>query len=178
MMKRYLYIALAVLLAALACYGCFCYGRHIGYTDGERDGYNSGYNTGYHAGYEDKNRLVVASVPDHVTAGTKTETRIVYKTVPYTGADVKVTTPPPTVTVEVNGKKTEVAQKQETADLALKTETAVKIRVPERRWTFGIGTDGHKATYMLKAPVSGAVGVWVAGGGRDNRVAGGVSVSF
>ena len=69
-MKRYLYIVGAVLLAALACYGCFRYGRHIGYADGERDGYNSGYNVGYHAGYEDKNRIVVASVPDHVTAGT------------------------------------------------------------------------------------------------------------
>jgi hypothetical protein len=177
-MKRYMYIAIAVVAVILTAYGCYRYGHSKGYADGNRDGYNTGYNTGYHAGYEDKNRLVVASVPDHVTAGTKTETRIVYKTVPYSGADVKVTTPPPTVTVEVNGKKTEVAQKQETADLAVKTETAVKIKVPERRWTFGVGTDGHKATYMLKAPVSGAVGAWVAGGGRDNRVMGGVSVSF
>ena len=113
-----------------------------------------------------------------MTANTKTETKIVYQKIPYNGNDVQVHTEKPVVTVEVNGKKQEIEQHSETADLAVKTETAVKVKIPERRWSFGIGTDGHKATYMLKAPIKGAVGAWVAGGGKDNRIMGGISISF
>lgn len=178
MMKRYLYIALAVLLAALACYGCFRYGHGKGYADGNRDGYNAGYNAGYHAGYEDRNRLAVQSIPDTVTAATKTETKVIYQKIPYTGNDVQIRTEPPKVRVEINGKAQEIVAQAETADLAVKTEASLKMQIPERRWTIGIGTDGHKATYMLKAPLKGAVGIWAAGGGRNNRICGGVSVSF
>lgn len=164
-----------LLLMAIALLIGYAIGSHIGkkagYTDGHTIGYNEGYSKGYSDGYADKGKLTDNSA-------VKTETKIVYERIPYNGNDVQITTPPPTVTVEVNGKKQEIQQKQETADLQVKTETEVKLKIPERKWSIGIGTDGHKATYMLKAPIKGAVGAWVAGGGRDNRVMGGVSISF
>ena len=144
--------------------------------DSYKAGYDAGYSAGYSAGYADRNKLAEKQIADAVTANTKTETKIVYQTVPYTGTDVNVTTEKPKVSVTVNGKKQEIEQHSETADLAVKTESYVAIKVPERKWTFGLGTDGHKAVYMLKAPVKNAVGVWVAG--NKEKVAGGVSISF
>lgn len=161
--------ALCALLAGL--YIGYRFGVKRGLEDGYNNGYNAGYSAGYSAGYADKGAIQESSA-------VKTETKIEYIKIPYNGNDVQVTTPPPKVTVSVNGKKQEVNQKTETADLQVKTETAVKLKIPERRWSIGIGTDGHKATYMLKAPIKGAVGAWVAGGGRDNRIMGGVSISF
>ena len=143
-----------------------------GYNAGHMDGYNKGYSDGY----ADRNKLVAKEISDAVVANSKTETKIVYQTIPYNGNDVQVHTEKPVVTVEVNGKKQEVQQHSETADLAVKTETAVKIKVPERRWSVGIGTDGKKPMYMLKAPVKDAIGVWVAGG--SHKFMGGLSVSF
>lgn len=143
-----------------------------GYNAGHMDGYNKGYSDGY----ADRNKLVAKEISDAVVANSKTETKIVYQTIPYNGNDVQVHTEKPVVTVEVNGKKQEVQQHSETADLAVKTETAVKIKVPERRWSVGIGTDGKKPMYMLKAPVKDAIGVWVAGGSK--KFMGGLSVSF
>ncbi len=141
-----------------------------------RAGYDKGYAEGYSLGYKDANKLKPEPKPDTVTANTVTETKVIYQKVPYTGADVQLTTEPPKVTVKVNGKETAVQQHTETADLAVKTETAISVKVPERRWTFGIGTDGKKPMYMLKAPIKGAVGAWVAGG--SHKVMGGVSISF
>lgn len=159
-------VAVAVIAAAIgASYLFYNRGHELGYHDGYRDGYNIGYS----AGYTDKGKLSENSV--------KTETKVVYQKIPYTGADVQLETPPPTVTVSVNGKKQEVVQHQETADLQVKTETDVKLKIPERRWTVGLGTDGRRAAYMLKAPVKGAVGLWIAGSGKS-KVMGGVTVSF
>ena len=167
-MDKKIIAGIAVLiLVPLACY---YYGK-IKYDDGYKTGYNAAYSKGYSDGYADKGKLV-----DNGTSTVKTETKVVYQKVPYTGNDVQITTPPPTVTVSVNGKKQQIQQKTETADLAVKTETAVKIRVPERRWVFGVGTDGKKPMYLLKAPISGAVGAWVAGG--SHKFMGGVSISF
>lgn len=174
-MNKYVLITIIVLVAVLA--GGYQYGVQR-YDMGYKEAYDLAYSKGYSDGYHDRNKLAEQQAKDAVTANTKTETKIIYKKIPYTGTDVQVRTEKPVVTVEVNGKKQEVVQHSETADLAVKTETAVKVKIPERRWTFGIGTDGHKATYMLKVPVSGAVGAWVAGGGRDRRIMGGVSVSF
>lgn len=147
-----------------------------GYDKGYKEAYDTAYSKGYSDGYHDRNKLAEQQSKDAVTANTNTETKIIYQKIPYTGTDVQVRTEKPVVTVEVNGKKQEVVQHSETADLAVKTETAVKIKVPERRWTFGIGTDGKKPMYMLKAPISGAVGAWVAGG--SHKFMGGVSISF
>ena len=146
------------------------------YDAGYNDGYNTAYSKGYSDGYADRNKLVAKEISDAVVANSKTETKIVYQTIPYNGNDVQVHTEKPVVTVEVNGKKQEVQQHSETADLAVKTETAVKIKVPERKWSVGIGTDGKRPMYMLKAPVKDAIGVWVAGG--SHKFMGGVSVSF
>lgn len=155
--------------------GGYFYGKDC-YKSGYKAGYNAAYSKGYSDGYHDRNKLTEQQSKDAVTANTKTETKIIYQKIPYTGTDVQVRTEKPVVTVEVNGKKQEVVQHSETADLAVKTETALKIRVPERRWVFGVGTDGKRPMYMLKAPISGAVGAWVAGG--SHKVMGGVSISF
>lgn len=157
------------LLAGLALGHYF--GKRAGYKDGHTAGYNEGYSKGYSDGYADKGKL-----QDKPSADVQTETQIIYQKVPYTGSDVQLTTPPPTVTVEINGKKQELQQKQETADLQVKTEATVKLKIPERRWVVGAGTDGKRPMFMLKAPVKDAVGVWVAGG--KGKVMGGVSVSF
>lgn len=146
------------------------------YDAGYNAGYNAAYSKGYSDGYADRNKLVAKEISDAVIAHSKTETKIVYQTIPYNGNDVQVHTEKPVVTVEVNGKKQEVQQHSETADLAVKTETAVQIKVPERKWSIGIGTDGKKPMYMLKAPVKDAIGVWVAGG--KGKVMGGLSISF
>lgn len=165
---------MTLLLMAIALLIGYAIGSHIGkkagYAEGHTLGYNEGYGKGYSDGYADKGKLQDSNI--------KTETKIVYEKIPYNGNDVQVTTPPPTVTLEINGKKQEIQQKQETADMQIKTEASVKLKIPERRWSVGLGTDGHKATYFIKAPIKGAVGAWVAGGGRDNRVMGGISVSF
>lgn len=165
-MNKTVFILIGIAVCMLL--GGYFYGKDC-YKSGYKAGYNAAYSKGYSDGYADKGKLT-----DNSTV--KTETKIVYQKIPYNGNDVQITTPPPTVTVSVNGKKQEVKQKTETADLSVKTETAVKIKVPERRWVFGIGTDGKKPMYMLKAPVSGAVGAWVAGG--SHKFMGGVSISF
>lgn len=164
-MTKYIIAAVAIIFAL---YGA--------YSGGYNRGYGNGYDVGYSEGYAERNRLVEHEISDAVAANTKTETKIIYKTVPYAGNDVQVTTTPPTVSVSVNGKKQEIVQHQETADLAVKTETAVAIKIPERRWKIGIGTDGKKMAYMLSAPVKNAVGVWIAG--NRQKVMGGVSISF
>ena len=148
---------------------CYFYGKYH-YDDGYKAGYNAAYSKGYSDGYADKGKLTDNS-------NVKTETKIVYQKIPYNGNDVQITTPPPTVTVSVNGKKQEVKQKTETADLQVKTDTEVKIRIPERKWKIGIGTDGKRPAYMISAPVKDAVGIWVAGSGR-NKIMGGVTISF
>ena len=161
----------------LCVIGLVIAGSAVGYMTGYENGHKTGYDAGYSAGYSDRNKLADKQIADAVTANTKTETRVIYQKIPYTGSDVQVRTEKPTVTVEVNGKQQEVKQHSETADLAVKTETAVKIRVPERRWKFGIGTDGRKPAYMLSAPLRGAIGAWVAGSGRD-KIMGGLTISF
>ena len=166
-------IVLAVAFILLAA----CAGGFVGYERAADTYYQTGYNAGYTAGYQDRNRLVAGEIADAVAANTKTETKIIYEKIPYTGNDVQVHTEKPVVTVEVNGKQQQIQQHTETADLAVKTETAVKIRIPERRWAFGIGTDGKKPAFMLKAPIKGAVGAWVAGS-TNKKIMGGVSISF
>lgn len=171
-MNKYILITVIVLIAALV--GGYQYG-----VQQRESGYSSGYDVGYRDGYQERNRLALldnGKAADTVQNHTKTETKIVYEKIPYTGNDVQIRTEKPVVTVDINGKQQKIQQKTETADLAVKTETAVKIRVPERRWVFGIGTDGKRPMYMLKAPVSGAVGAWVAGG--SHKLMGGVSISF
>lgn len=139
-------------------------------------GYKAGYDVGYSDGYQNANAFKEKEIADAVAQNTKTETKIVYQKIPYNGNDVQIKTEKPVVTVEVNGKKQEIQQHSETADLAVKTETAVKIRIPERRWKLGVGTDGHSAAGMLSFPIKGAVGGWVAG--SKGKVMGGLSISF
>ena len=161
-------IFLVILLLGLSCY--------MVYKHGYDSGYKSGYNLGYSKGYAERNKLAEKEFSDAVAMNTKTETKIIYEKIPYNGSDVQVRTEPPKVTVSVNGKKQEIKQHSETADLAVKTESAVKIRIPERKWKFGIGTDGKKATYMLSAPIKDSVGVWIAG--NKQKVMGGITISF
>lgn len=139
------------------------------YDEGYDFGHKDGYAKGYSDGYADRNKLA-----DNSTV--KTETKIEYVKIPYNGNDVQIKTEPPKVTVSVNGKKQEIQQKQETADLAVKTESSLSIRIPERKWHVGIGTDGKHLAGTIKIPVKDAIGVWVSG--TKGKVMGGVSISF
>ena len=168
--NKFLIIFILISIVIGYFYGEFRYKKGYDY------GYKIGYDYGYKMGYQERNKLAEKEIADAISQNTKTETKIVYQKIPYTGTDVQVKTETPKVTVSVNGKKQDIVQHSETADLAVKTETAVSVKIPERRWTIGIGTDGKKPMYMLKAPVKGAVGAWVAGG--SHKIMGGLSVSF
>ncbi len=164
---KQLIIGFVVVVACLLL-GGYYYGQDK-YKDGYQTGYNEAYSKGYSDGYADKGKI-----PE-----VKTETKIVYEKIPYNGNDVQISTPPPTVTVSLNGKKQEVQQKQETADLQVKTETAVNLKLPERKTVVGIGTDGKHLSGMIKVPVkmgTDATGIWVAG--TKGKIMGGVSISF
>lgn len=169
------YLIIAVLVTCVIAFFAYNVGHRYGYSEGEKIGYNNGYSKGYSDGYEDKGKLTENTV--------KTETKIEYVKIPYNGNDVQITTPPPKVTVSVNGKKQEITQKQETADLQVKTETEVKLKLPEKRWSVGVGySDDKSVGYMLKAPLkvgknSDNLGLWIAGSGKK-RVMGGISISF
>lgn len=168
--KVFIPLILAVLVFLGGAFVGYKFGEKKGVDIGYDNGYNAGYSAGYSAGYEDKGKLTDSST-------VKTETKIEYVKIPYNGNDVQISTPPPTVNLEINGKKQEIQQKQETADVQVKTEASVKLKIPERRWSFGIGWDGKNPAYMLKAPIKGAVGAWVAGSGK-HKIMGGISVSF
>ena len=141
------------------------------------EGYNDGYRIGYEDGYEERN-----SIPNSVQ--TVTETQVIYKEVPYTGHDVEIHTEKPVVTVAVNGKELKpIVQTTSTADLAVQTTSIVKLQVPEKRWSFGVGvSNDKKIAYMLKTPLkvgknTNNLGLWISGTGKK-QVMGGVSISF
>lgn len=170
MNKKNIIVILTVVAVAIVAVsvGFYFYGKQQ---------YSKGYDAGYSAGYKDANKLTDKAVSDAVQTHTKTETKVIYQKIPYSGTDVHVRTEVPKVSVSVNGKTQEIQQHSETADLAVKTETSLNLKIPERRWKFGIGTDGKRPAYMLSAPIKGAVGAWVAGSGKD-KIMGGVTVSF
>lgn len=149
------------------------------YNTGKNDGYKLGYKKGYGEAIE---AMAPAPKPKadtvQTTAVIKTETQTTVR--PKTKADkadVVIKTAPPTVTASVNGKKYEFKPQSEILETGIKTTATLNIKVPERRWTVGIGTDGHKPSYMIKAPIRNAVGIWMAGTGKD-KIMGGVSISF
>ena len=169
-MNKTMIFAIGAIICLLIL-GCYFYSEER-YSAVYDIGYKDGYSKGYSDGYADRNKLAEES-------NIKTETKIIYEKIPYSGTDVQIKTEPPKVSLEINGKKTEINQKSETADLAVKTEATVKLKIPERKWTAGIGTDGHGVSYMIKAPVKDAVGIWLAGSsGKDKKIMGGISVSF
>lgn len=173
-LRKRLFIVFCIIALIAVAFCVYKYGKQQ-----YQCGYDAAYDIGYRDGYQERNRLSLLEsekAKDAVQTHAKTETKIVYKKVPYNGNDVQIRTEKPIVTVDINGKQQKIQQKTETADLSVKTETAVKIHVPERRWVFGIGTDGRRPMYMLKVPISGAVGAWAAGG--SHKFMGGVSISF
>lgn len=170
-MNKHILITIIVLTAVLIG----------GYRYGVRQ-YDLGYKEGWTAAIES---TVVApatpEVPDTVQTQaavvTQTETIVRPKTANDT-ASVVVTTEKPVVAATVNGKPYTFDAKTEVLQTGVKTYGTVNIRIPERRWTIGLGTDGRRAAYMLKAPIGkSAVGLWVAGSGRE-KIMGGLSVSF
>lgn len=170
-MNKHILITIIVLVAVLIGgyrYGCY---QH-----------DLGYKAGWTAAIE-----ATASVPavseqqDTVQAQTaivtQTETVVRPKTASDT-ASVVVKTEAPKVAVKVNDKTYDFKPQTEVLQTGVKTYGTVNIRIPERRWVVGLGTDGRRAAYMVKAPIGkSAVGLWVAGSGRE-KVMGGLSVSF
>lgn len=144
--------------------------------------YDLGYREGWTAAIESTASVpAVPVVSDTVQAQTavvtQTETIVRPKTANDT-ASVVVTTEKPVVAATVNGKPYTFDAKTEVLQTGVKTYGTVNIRIPERRWVVGLGTDGKRAAYMVKAPIGkSAVGLWVAGSGRE-KIMGGLSVSF
>lgn len=170
-MNKHILIGIIVLVAVLV--GGYRYGYYQ---------HDLGYKAGWTAAVE-----ATASVPavseqqDTVQAQTavvsKTETVVRPKTA-NDKASVVITTEKPVVTATVNGKAYDFKPQTEVLQTGVKTYGTVNIRIPERRWVVGLGTDGKRAAYMVKAPIGkSAVGIWVAGSGRE-KIMGGLSVSF
>ena len=169
--------AVAVVLVVLGVVGYLLYGR--------------GYQSGYIAGHKDGEAAAVAaycqaadkpSKPDTVTVQSGVATTAQVAVRPRTDKEkespaVQVTTEPPTVAVAVNGQKYDFKPQTEILTTGIKTTAAINVKVPERKWSVGIGTDGKKPAFMLKAPIKGAVGAWVAGSTK-NKIMGGITVSF
>lgn len=117
------------------------------------------------------------SVSTGIAVNTTTTAKVLPKNENTAKYDVVVKTEKPKVTASVNGKEYVFDAKNDFLSVGNTTNAAISIKVPERKWSIGLGTDGRKAAYMVKAPIKGAVGVWIAGSGRD-KVMGGLSISF
>ena len=171
-MKINIYIVVAV--AVLVCFllGGYYYGK---------EQYKNGYNAGYTHALESMSvPIEVVQKPDTATVQTGVVTTVEATVKPKptpTTPDVVITTEAPKVSASVNGKEYTFDAKSEYLQAGAKTSASISVKIPERRWTIGLGTDGRKASYMLKAPIKGAVGLWIAGSGRE-KIMGGVSVSF
>lgn len=176
MQKKIIFVILTAVLVLFGMYTCF---RH-GYNKGYDKGFSVGYDAGFKEGYKNGNALPVKEEPKVQTV---TETKVIYKEIPYNGTDVQVKTEKPVVNVTLNDKPLKpIEQTTSTADLAVKTETNVRLRIPEKRWSIGVGvSDDKSVAYMLKSPLkvgnSDNLGLWVAGSGKK-RVMGGVTISF
>jgi len=170
-MNKYVLITIVVLIAVLIG----------GYRYGVRQ-YDLGYREGWTAAIESTAYApAVPERPDTVQTQaavvTQTETVVRPKTA-NDKASVVITTEKPVVTATVNGKAYDFKPQTEVLQTGVKTYGTVNIRIPERRWVVGLGTDGKRAAYMVKAPIGkSAVGLWVAGSGRK-KIMGGLSVSF
>ena len=170
-MNKYILIGIIVLVVALV--GGYQYGSY------QRD---LGYKAGWTAAIKSTASVpAVPERPDTVQAQTAVVTQTETVVRPKTASDkasVVITTEKPVVTATVNGKTYDFKPQTEVLQTGVKTYGTVNIRIPERRWVVGLGTDGRRAAYMLKAPIGkSAVGLWVAGSGRE-KVMGGLSVSF
>lgn len=170
------HICIAVAIVAVLLLGLYVYKR----------AYDSGYERGYDAGYtacaESMSVPIQVVKPDTVQASvgvaTTTQTYVRPKT-QQDSASVEIKTEAPKLVATVNGKKYDFKPQSEVLDTTVKTTGVINVKIPERRWTAGIGYGkDHKVSYMLKAPIGkSALGVWVAGSGRKN-IMGGLSVSF
>lgn len=167
----------SMLLVSAGILSAFIMGVGFGYQSGSERGRKDGYDTAValfqqRQNKETKTDVVSGTVTTVVEAATTVRPRV-----DGTEAAVQVAVEPSKTTVTVNDKKYEFNAKSEILQTGVRTETEVKLRIPERRWVVGLGTDGKKAAYMVKTPVKGAVGLWIAGSGRD-KVMGGVTISF
>ena len=166
-------ILIGIIVLAAALIGGYRYGSYQ---------HDLGYREGWTAAIESTASVpAVSEQQDTVQAQTavvtQTETIVRPKTANDT-ASVVIATEKPVVTATVNGKAYDFKPQTEVLQTGVKTYGTVNIRVPERRWVVGLGTDGRRAAYMVKAPIGkSAVGLWVAGSGRE-KIMGGLSVSF
>lgn len=164
-----------IFLIVLAIVGIIC-----GYFVGKNTGYKNGYEHGYAHALESITPVEKPkedTVQTAVAIKTETETHVKPKT-SEKQADVVVNTAPPVIHASVNGKKYDFKPKSEYLDTTVKTTGVINVKVPERKYAFGIGYGkDRKVSYMLKVPVKNAIGVWVAGSNKNN-VMGGISISF
>ena len=170
-MNKHVLIGFIVLVAAIVGgYRYGCYQRDLGYREG------------WTAAIESTASVpAVPERPDTVQAQTAVVTQTETVVRPKTASDkasVVVKTEAPKVAVKVNDKTYDFKPHTEVLQTGVRTYGTVNIRIPERRWVVGLGTDGRRAAYMVKAPIGkSAVGLWVAGSGRE-KIMGGLSVSF
>lgn len=169
--KGLLIAVLCVILIALAC---FFSGRDIGYKNGYKAGYDAGYTECAETmtmPFEVKHDTVQASV----AVQTSTQTTVRPKTAQDT-ASVVIKTEEPKIVATVNGKKYDFNPQTQVLGATTTTTGVINVRIPERKWHVGIGTDGKHLAGTIKIPVKDAIGVWVSG--TKGKVIGGVSISF
>lgn len=175
METKYKVIAIVISLIVV-----FFIGRYFGYNSG----YEIGYNKGYAVALESITPIEKPK-QDTVQVATAIKTETVTSVRPKTTEEIKqnapavqINTKPPTVVASVNGNKYEFKPQTEILQTGVQTTAAINVKIPERRWSIGLGVGKNKRpAYMLKAPIKGAVGAWIAGQDKHN-VMGGISISF
>ena len=155
---------------------------------GYKNGYKTGYDVGYKAGYGEAIAVVTpkpVQKTDVVSTGVAVQTTTTTTVRPKTQQEivsnapaVQIKTEAPKIVASVNGNKYEFKPQTEILQTGVQTTAAINVKIPERRWSIGLGVGKNKKpAYMLKAPIKGAVGAWIAGQDKHN-VMGGISISF
>lgn len=118
---------------------------------------------------------------------TKTDVRYVAKK-SAADPDVDIKIPKQELTVYVNGQKQTIRKAdtekyvfdQNKLQLEQYSKAVVDIKIPTidktRRWSIGIGVGKDGAVYMVRGPLKGHIGAWVAG--NKKAIMGGVSFDF
>lgn len=124
-------------------------------------------------------------VPAKAEQKTVTEIRYVEKESPD-DADVQVTAPKQELIISVNGRKQKIEKAEGERFVFDKnkltyTQTSsasIDLRVPDntRHWSIGVGIGKNGTAGMVRFPLKGNVGGWIAGDKRN--VLAGISVNF
>lgn len=147
------------------------------------------FGLGFYQGWVTAPEKIVEKPAEHVVTETVTKTDIHYvPKVTTADPDVDIKIPKQELTVYVNGQKQTIRKAdtekyvfdQNKLQLEQYGKASLDISIPTvdktRRWSIGIGAGKDGAAYMIRGPLKGHVGAWVAG--NKKTIMGGISFDF